>query len=484
MSQARSLPKHFTILIVEGNSSDTEILLHAIEQADVRPQDGEIWLEARATAEGALKAINEQSIDLVLVDMVLPGMSGLHLVSRIQEIDPDLPVIVISGLASIDTAVEAMKRGAYDYITKPINVIDFGMRLHHAVRISQIVRRHSSPKILSGLDLSTESLVGRSEKFQDLLRQIREAAKVRTTVLITGETGTGKGLVSRAIHEHSREKNQPYQVIDCTTVPEGMVESELFGHVRGAFTGAVSDKPGLFELAHGGTAFLDEVGELPAAMQAKLLRVLEENQVRRLGGTQSKRIDMRFIAATNQDLQEKLRSGGFRADLYYRLAALVIHLPALRDRCDDIPVIADHLVSKLGREMGKPDRYLDSAALAELMRYTWPGNVRELRNVIERAIILSTKPLITGEEIKQLLLSVRDSESSPAMPLYADETYTEAKRKVLTHFMQGYLNIKLSLHEGQITKAAADAGIPRQHFALLMKRYLSHHLKPESSRRF
>ncbi|WP_447986746.1 sigma-54-dependent transcriptional regulator [Nitrospira sp. Nam74] len=482
MSQARSLPKTFTILIVEGNSSDTEILLHAIEQADVRPQDGEIWLEVRATAEGALKAINEQCneqcIDLVLVDMVLPGMSGLHLVSRIQEIDPDLPVIIISGLASIDTAVEAMKRGAYDYITKPLNVIDFGMRLHHAVRISQILRRHSSPEILSSLDLSTESLVGRSEKFQDLLRQIREAAKVRTTVLITGETGTGKGLVSRAIHEHSREKNQPYQVIDCTTVPEGMVESELFGHVRGAFTGAVSDKPGLFELAHGGTAFLDEVGELPAAMQTKLLRVLEENQVRRVGGTQSKRIDMRFIAATNQDLQEKLRAGGFRADLYYRLAALVIHLPALRDRCDDIPVIAAHLVSKLGREMGKPDRYLDSAALAELTRYTWPGNVRELRNVIERAIILSTKQLITGEEIKQLLLSVRNSDSAPAMPLYADETYTEAKRKVLTHFMQGYLNIKLSLHEGQITKAAADAGIPRQHFALLMKRYLGHHPKP------
>jgi DNA-binding NtrC family response regulator len=186
---------------------------------------------------------------------------------------------------------------------------------------------------------------------------------------------------------------------------------------------------------------------------------------------------MRFIAATNQDLQEKLRAGGFRADLYYRLAALVIHLPALRDRCDDIPVIAAHLVSRLGREMGKPDRYLDSAALAELTRYTWPGNVRELRNVIERAIILSTEQLITGEEIKQLLLSVRNSESAPSMPLYADETYTEAKRKVLTHFMQGYLNIKLSLHEGQITKAAADAGIPRQHFALLMKRYLGHHPK-------
>jgi DNA-binding NtrC family response regulator len=477
VSQTRFIPKNFTILIVEGNSSDTEILLHAIEQADVRPEDGEIWLEVRATAEGALKAINEQSIDLVLVDMVLPGMSGLYLVSRIQEIDRDLPVILISGMASIDTAVEAMKRGAYDYITKPINVIDFGMRLHRAVRISEIVRRHFSPKILCSPDLSTESLVGISEKFQDLLRQIREAAKVRTTVLITGETGTGKGLVSRAIHEHSCEKNKPFQVIDCTTVPEGMVESELFGHVRGAFTGAVSDKPGLFELAHGGTAFLDEVGELPVAMQAKLLRVLEENQVRRLGGTQSKRIDMRFIAATNQDLQEKLRAGGFRADLYYRLAALVIHVPALRDRCDDIPVIADHLVSKLGREMGKPDRYLDSLALAELTRYTWPGNVRELRNVIERAIILSTKQLITGEEIKKLLLSVRNLESAPAMPLYADEPYTEAKRKVLTDFMQAYLNIKLSLHNGQIIKAAADAGIPRQHFALLMKRYLGYHPK-------
>src|SRR5438093_1108527 len=232
------------------------------------------------------------------------------------------------------------------------------------------------------------------------MRQVREAAQVRSTVLIMGETGTGKGLIAHAIHEQSREREKPYQVIDCTTVPEGMIESELFGHVRGAFTGAVSNKPGLIELADGGSVFLDEIGELPLQLQVKLLRVLEDSEVRPVGGTRVKRVDMRFIAASNQDLEERASSGAFRKDLYYRLAVVTIRVPPLRERVEDILVIARHLVTQFGREMSKPRCFLDSSAMTELAAYHWPGNVRELRNVVERAVILATEEANKGNQLR------------------------------------------------------------------------------------
>ncbi|WP_447980687.1 sigma-54-dependent transcriptional regulator [Candidatus Nitrospira bockiana] len=460
----------FTILLVEDNASDTEILLHAIEQADLRAIEGEVRLEIRATAEGALACINEQPVDLVITDMVLPGMSGLDLVSHIQEIDRNLPVLVVTRMSGVHTAVDAMRRGAYDYILKPVNPVDLGMRLHRAIRLSEIVRRHAAFERIVQQDMPAGTLVGASSAFQDILRRIREAAQGRATVLIMGETGTGKGLIARAIHEQSREHDKPFQVIDCTTVPEGMVESELFGHVRGAFTGAVSDKPGLFELANGGTAFLDEIGELPLAMQAKLLRVLEENEVRPVGGTRVKRVEMRFIAATNQDLEEKVRRGEFRKDLFYRLAALVVRVPPLRSRRDDIPVIARHLLGRFTREMGKPNRYLEASAMTELSSYGWPGNVRELRNVIERAVMLSSRDAIGLDEIRELLPSSR--KSGAADQAYASEPYMKAKRKAVADFTAAYLKAKLAMHGGHISKAAEEAGIPRQHFSLLMKRYL------------
>jgi len=470
----RAMRAPFTILVVEDDPSDTELMLHAIEEADLKAIEGDVRIEVRATAEGGLKLLGEQPVDLVITDMILPGLDGLDLVSQIQEIDRNLPVIVVTRMGGVQTAVDAMKRGAYDYVLKPVNPGDLGMRLHRAIRISEILRRNSAFERIVRHDMQAGSLVGASEAFQGVVRHIREAAQVRSTVLITGETGTGKGLIARAIHEQSREREKPFQVIDCTTVPEGMVESELFGHVRGAFTGAVSDKPGLIELANGGSVFLDEIGELPLPLQTKLLRVLEENEVRPVGGTRVKRVDMRFIAATNQDLEEKIRAGSFRKDLYYRLAVVKIPVSPLRDRVEDIPVIARHLLAQFGREMGKPRCYFDASAIAELMAYAWPGNVRELRNVVERAVMLATEEVIGEADVLALLPSLKKGGAAAGQPgPYASLPYMEAKKQAVADFTSAYLKAKLAMHGGQITKAAEDSQIPRQHFSLLVKRFLS-----------
>ena len=465
----RATNSPFTILIVEDDATDTEVMLHAIEKADLKTFAGEIDLQVRATAQGALRLLNEQPVDLVLTDIVMPGMDGLDLLNRIQKIDPDLPVLVVTRLKGVQTAVDAMKRGAYDYLLKPVNAEDLGVRLHRAIRISEILRFNAAFKRTVLHEAQAASLIGESKAFAVIHQLIREAAQTRSTVLITGETGTGKGLIARAIHDESRGHDQPYQVIDCTTMPDGMVESELFGHVRGAFTGAIADKPGLIELANGGTVFLDEIGELSLQLQTKLLRVLEENEVRRIGGTRAKRVEMRFIAATNQSLEEKIKAGTFRKDLYYRLAVVQIKVPPLRERIEDIAPIAHHLCAQFSREMAKPGYRLDRTAIAELAGYSWPGNVRELRNVIERAMMLAVGEAITQDDIK-LLLPKRTTETGECA--YSSLPYLEAKKKAVADFTSSYLRSKLAMHEGRVAKAAEDSGIPRQHFYLLIKQYL------------
>lgn len=462
----------FTILIVDNNSTDTELLLGAIEQADLKSVEGEIHMEVRATAEGAMQVLAERPVDLVLTDLLLPGMDGLDLVSRLQEQDRNLPVLIVTRESGVPPAVEAMRRGAYDYILKPVNPADLGMRLHRAIRFSEILRRNSAFERTVRQKMEAGSFVGTSPAFHEVMRRVREAAQVRSTILIMGETGTGKGLIARAIHERSRERDKPYQVVDCATMPEGMVESELFGHVRGAFTGAVADKPGLIELANGGSLFLDEIGELPLLLQTKLLRVLEDGEVRPVGGTRVKRVDLRVIAATNQNLDEKVQTGAFRKDLFYRLAVIVIRVPPLRERVEDIPVIARHLVAQFGKEMGKPRCYLDPSGMAELATYPWPGNVRELRNMVERAVMLATEDGLTGEDIRSLLPSGRSGDQALELASYAALPYMEAKKKAVTDFTRAYLREKLAMHAGHITKAAEDSGIPRQHFSLLIKRFL------------
>jgi DNA-binding NtrC family response regulator len=462
----------FTILIVEDNATDVELMLHALESADLKPLGGDFEMEVRAKAEGALQLLEERAVDLVLTDMMLPGMDGLDLVSRIQRIDPNLPVLVVTRMNAISLAVDAMRRGAFDYVLKPVNAEDLGVRLHRAIRISEILRRHSVYEQHDRQEFTANRFVGNGTAFEHITRSIREASQGHSTVLITGETGTGKGIIARAIHQQSSERDQPFQVIDCTTVPDGMMESELFGHVRGAFTGAIVDKPGLIELANGGTVFLDEIGELPLLLQAKLLRVLEESEVRPVGGTRVRRINTRFIAATNQDLEARVREGTFRKDLYYRLAVVLIRVTPLRERREDIPVIARHLLGRLAQSMNKAQCRFDEAAMEALLSYSWPGNGRELRNVVERMVMLATDDVIQARDVRNLLPQSEAESPKSVDPNVTVLPYMEAKERVLDEFTKSYLRVKLAQHGGVITKAAEDSGIPRQHFSLLMKRFL------------
>lgn len=469
----------FTILIVEDNPTDIELMLHALEEANLKPLGGDFEMEVRANAEGALQLLGERSVDLVLTDMMLPRMSGLDLVSRIQTIDPNLPVLVVTRVNAVSQAVDAMRRGAFDYVLKPVNAEDLGIRLHRAIRISEILRRHAVYEQHDRQEYESNSLVGVSPAFERVVRSIREAAQGRSTVLITGETGTGKGLIARAIHQQSPEQHRPFQVIDCTTVPEGMMESELFGHVRGAFTGAISDKPGLIELANGGTVFFDEIGELPLLLQSKLLHVLEENEVRPVGGTRVRRVDMRFIAATNRDLEGRVRDGSFRKDLYYRLAVVRIAVPPLRVRREDIPVIARHLLGKLSREVGKARCHFDESALDALQAYSWPGNGRELRNVVERAVMLAVRDTISARDLRALLPNGEREPVETGENSFTSLPYMEAKERAIDQFTKDYLQAKLAQHGGVITKAAESSGIPRQHFSVLMKRFLGSEVPDE-----
>jgi DNA-binding NtrC family response regulator len=445
----------FTILIVEDDAGDTEIMLKAVEQADLRAIGGDIWIEVRATAEGALQLLSERPVDLVLADMMLPGISGLDLVTKIQEIDRNLPVLIVTRVSDVPAAVEAMRRGAFDFLLKPVNALDLGMRLHRAVRISEIVRRGVAYQRLFEQEMKVGSMVGTSDMFQELMHRVRLASETRSTVLILGETGTGKGMIARSIHEQSRERDK------------------LFGHVRGAFTGAVLDKPGLIELANGGTAFFDEIGELPLPMQAKLLRVLEDSEIRPVGGTRTKRVNLRVIAATNQDLEEKVRSGKFRQDLYYRLAAVEIKVPPLRERPEDIPILARHLLQRLESEMRRRGCRFDSSAMSELVAYRWPGNVREMRNIIERAVMLAKTECITGGEIKLLLPRRKGLNSYIEVSGSTEDPYIQAKKKIVADFTSAYLKVKLTMANGLMTQAAQSSGINLQYFSLLKKRYLA-----------
>jgi len=465
----------FRILLVDDEAADTEILLRALEQEFTSDASRTVEFTAVARAEGALKTLEQQEIHLILADVRMPGIGGIELLKRLQAMNLAVPVIMISGLNSIDTAVEAIRHGAFDYITKPINPQVLSARIHRAMRMSEILHQNWALRRMALPPEGFETLIGVSPAFQAVLRLVKETAPVRSTVLIVGETGTGKELLARAIHNLSSERDQPYQVVDCTRFPEGVIESELFGHVKGAFTGAVADKLGLLELAGGGSVFLDEIADLPLSLQARLLRVIEEGEVRPVGGTRSKKIDVRFIAATNQDLEARVACGEFRKDLFYRLNVVTLRVPPLRERVEDIPLLARHFLSQFAREFGKAVADLDPSAVTDLVAYQWPGNIRELRNVIERAVMLCSGDRLTPKELAALLPSA-DKGAGDAEALAGEEClrlpYSEAKDKVIEAFTLRYIKGKLAAHNGNVTRAAQDSGVPRQHFQQIMKRYL------------
>lgn len=350
---------------------------------------------AASTAEEAIEMISSRSIDLVITDINMPKASGMAVLKSSMETDSNTPVIMITAFAAADTAVEAMKMGAYDYITKPFNVDEIKLVIAKALERRKDKEELGRLKAEVAKSYGVEGhIMGKSEQIARIFRMINKMARSRSTVLITGESGTGKELVAKAIHYLSDRKNKPFLSINCGAIPEQLLESELFGHQKGSFTGAVSDKKGLLEIADGGAFLLDEIGEAPLSVQVKLLRVLQEREFKRVGGVKDIKIDVRIIAATNQNLEDLIKAGAFREDLFYRLNILPIHLPPLRERKEDIPILVSRFIEKYSDEAKRKNISISNEAMSLLESYHWRGNVRELENVIERAVVLMTGSLI------------------------------------------------------------------------------------------
>jgi two-component system response regulator PilR (NtrC family) len=380
------------VLVVDDERSMREVLGITLQGEGYRVSyaDG---------GEAALGRLREDRFDLVVTDLRMRGVDGLAVLRAAKESAADTVVVVITAYASTETAVEAMKLGAYDYVTKPFKLDEIKLTLAKALERKRLQDENRALRRQLRSERGFENFVGKSRAMLEVFDTIRKTADSQSTVMITGESGTGKELVAHAVHHESGRRHRPFVSVNCGAVPESLMESELFGHVRGAFTGAVATTEGLFAAADGGTLFLDEITEIPASVQVKLLRAVQEREIRRVGDTRDVRVDVRLIAASNRDLTKAVAQGALREDLYYRLNVIPIHLPPLRERREDIPLLIAHFVRRIGAGVGREVRGVTPEALAILERYHWPGNIRELENVIERALVLGTGDAITVETI-------------------------------------------------------------------------------------
>jgi DNA-binding NtrC family response regulator len=381
-----------TVLIVDDEKNILLTLSQALQVVGYRT-------EIAASAQVALDLISAKPVDVVLMDVKMPDMDGLTATAKLSALRPDLPIIMMSGHATVETAVKATQLGARDFLEKPIARDRLLVALRNALQHQAVVEELTELRARVG----QFEMVGESAPMQQLYELIRRAAPSEGRVLITGENGTGKELIARAIHRHSRRRDGPFVQLNCAAVPQDLIESELFGHERGAFTGAVNARRGKFELAHEGTLFLDEVGDMPAAMQAKVLRVLQEGELERVGGDETVKVDVRVIAATNRDLELEIRAGRFREDLLYRLNVVHLHSPPLRERLEDLPGLAEAFLREACQRNGKRPMQISAEALAAMSAYEYPGNVRELRNLVERFAILSVGPVISAGEVAALM---------------------------------------------------------------------------------
>jgi DNA-binding NtrC family response regulator len=418
-----------TILIVEDEDKMRRLL--ELNLGD----DGFTTLSA-GDAESGMKLLRENSVDLVLTDLKLPGMSGLEFLQAVKRQNAGLPVVVMTAFGSVETAVEAMKAGASDYVLKPFSLAEMRMVVRKELDVGKLREENRVLREALGKRFSHPNIVARSAKMQEVLGTVDRIAPTNSTVLLGGESGVGKDLIARAIHEKSKRASGPFIKINSTAIPENLLESELFGYEKGAFTGANVSKPGKFEFADKGTLFLDEIGDVPPATQVKLLRVLQEREFERLGGTKTVKVDVRLIAATNRDLREALEQGTFREDLYYRLNVVPIDIAPLRQRKEDIPELVNLFISRFAGDSGKPVESISASAMQILLNYHWPGNVRELQNIIERACALAKGTVLDASDIHIDVRPAKVSNGGPGflpdgmtLERWEDEMIQEALRR-------------------------------------------------------
>ena len=406
----QNVPLLGNLLVVD----DDEAVRHMLTQ--MLKREG-YSVHAASSGRQALEILGQSPLDVVLCDVRMKGMDGLELLDRILEIQPDMTVVLMSAYGSVDQALEAIKRGAYDYISKPFKKDEVIFCLRKAEERERLRRENQRLRDQLGHDMGMGDFVGQSPQMQKVFRTLRKIAEYKTTVLVTGESGTGKELAARSIHNLSSRRNGPFVAVNCGAIPDQLLESELFGHRKGAFTHATRDKKGLFEEAHLGTLFLDEIGELPLELQVKLLRVLQEGTIRRLGDTKQIQIDVRIVAATSRDLAEMVQEGTFRKDLYYRLAVLPVHMPPLRDHIEDVPLLVHSFLERMGRQLGKTVSSVHPAAMRVLMEHDWPGNVRQLQNVVQHAIVMAEDDEIRIEDLPAPLQKRSAVPEEPGLPI-------------------------------------------------------------------
>jgi DNA-binding NtrC family response regulator len=453
------------ILIVD----DEEIVVRSCQ----RILDGDAY-ETESAADGweALRRIDEKSFDVLILDIMMPKIDGLQVLQQVKERHPDIDVIMMTGLSQIQTAVRAMKLGAFDYLSKPFEPDELKLVVDRALERRLLLNQNRALNNEVSAKYRFENIVGRSAPMQAVFRLIAQCAPTNCTVLITGESGTGKELIARAIHYNSLRRDQPFVAVDCNTLSENLLESELFGHVKGAFTGAVGPKRGMFDVADNGTLFLDELGNIPLQTQAKLLRVIQEREFKAVGDTRSHTTNVRLLAATNRDPKAMVAEGTFREDLYYRINVFPIHVPPLRERRDDIPALAFHFLKLFSAEMQKPVTEFSEGAMSLLMHHDWPGNVRELENTVHRAVILTSDKLVRQAH----LASIRYRSARPDLevPRTGDDLKRIkklARERSVEDIEKTFVQETLKRNLWNVTKSAEETGMQRANFQALMKKY-------------
>jgi two-component system response regulator HydG len=458
--------KKARILVVD----DDKIVLRAASEILQRVGYSVVAID---DAVEALAAMKDPSIDVACLDIKMPNLSGMDLLRTLKKERPDVEVIMMTAFATVETAVEAVKAGAYDYLTKPFENIDvLSLAVGRAVEKKSLRDRTRVLEEALVARSSFEELVGQSPRMRAVFDLVETVAFSGATVLIQGESGTGKELVARAIHFRSPRKDKPFVAVNCSALTESLLESELFGHVKGSFTGAIGNKKGLFEAADGGTIFLDEIGDVSPAMQVRLLRVLQEGEVRRVGSNENLKVDVRVIAATNVDLAKAREQGRFREALFYRLNVITIDLPPLRDRPEDIPLLAQHFLARFCAKTGKQVTGFSAAATEALTCARWVGNVRELENAIERAVVLTSGPVIELEVLPPEVKNAKHRGSGEVeLASLAHLPYAQAKKLAMRAFERRYLSALLEKSGNNVSEAARAAGVDRSNFRRLLKQY-------------